>query len=661
MSIRIQLSESSAQTPIHAVSRLSAKRRFLASSLASVIAVGCATNEGSANAGQLCDWLFGRTSPTYAAGYPYAAGYVPITTTNAPYTAGYAPYGPTYAVGSSYSAGYAGTASAVQMPAYGVTQVGSLSSVGVYNNPSVYTGQPVLAGQPYGAVPLATALRPALNSNPFSSFSPSASVPLTSTLRGNETPSGSFYGVGNAYPNTYGTPNYQANYAPVVGVSGGPATTLPSTSTVPLFPNAPAPQQGGLARFFGSLFGTNYNSSYYRAPITYYRPVTSIDPVTGTTVTVQQPCDSYVQQLQRTPYSSLFAQSPMPAYAPSTIAPSCSSPTCNAPGYNVSPYGQSLVPLQGGSYGPSNVAPVSGYGASNDSSVVPIPTIQSPGYGYGASSGYDATPSYAPTPSYEAVPNYAPAPSYSPSVSPLTGGNGDQSSVQQPRLESARPSTTDDSYDAERDLYYRSRVSPSFEAPSLEAPSLDAPSLSAPSLEAPQQNELSWQRESTYQVESPQSAQAQDDFTKTNHATSLRPIPAPDSYRAQDTRNWSLDTPSPVLTERPSTSAVRQPDTDWNTSTQTSTNRTFTLEAPPLPPATIPPSNDYRNELPNFPSATFLPPSTRPTSKQSAPVRTLAREASLPQQSQRVEAARVPADFVPLQKPVTETGWRAIP
>jgi hypothetical protein len=134
------------------------------------------------------------------------------------------------------------------------------------------------------------------------------------------------FGAANVYPNSS---YYRSNYtAAQVGL---PATAIPSTNVAALFPAAPrTPIRSGLSRFFGSLFGTNYQSSYYRAPVTYYRPVTTVDPTLGTTVTVQRPCLSTVNQLQRTPYSSLlpsgsFAGQPAPAFAP------IGQPSCNVP------------------------------------------------------------------------------------------------------------------------------------------------------------------------------------------------------------------------------------------------------------------------------------------------------------------------------------------
>lgn len=78
--------------------------------------------------------------------------------------------------------------------------------------------------------------------------------------------------------------------------SGGNAYSgYPNTSYSPVLP-AGIPQAQ-----VGVLPTGAYASQYYRAPTTYYRPVTSFDPRLGTTVTSLQPCTSYQYQAQRVP------------------------------------------------------------------------------------------------------------------------------------------------------------------------------------------------------------------------------------------------------------------------------------------------------------------------------------------------------------------------
>ena len=253
-------------------------RRLKLSSLTVVVA---ALTGMPADACCLTDWLFGRTAT------PYSVGYAPYSASYAPYSAGYTPY---LANGAPYVAGYA------PVSGFGATTVlprtTSATNSGVYQlqrptyleNPSVSTGAPV-------GTPLQTAY----------------SVPLSTPQLFRSNPSllgagstSSYFGASNTYP------RYAAGFGGVSTANYPSATVLPATRRVaPMFPNAPRPvYRGGLARFFGSLFGTNYRTSYYAAPVTYYRPVTSVNPVLGTTVTVQQPCTSTVQQLQRSPYGS---------------------------------------------------------------------------------------------------------------------------------------------------------------------------------------------------------------------------------------------------------------------------------------------------------------------------------------------------------------------
>lgn len=296
------------------------KRRTLIALIATAVAT-LPLDTPRASACCLTDWLYGR-QPTYA------AAPVPITT-GMPYTASYTPYTASYAPSTaSYTAGYTplltggGTNSAysVQRPAYGAVPL---------NNPSVYTGMPVATG-----------------------------------YRGLSTPANSFYGTGNVYPNNYPSASGGVTaMRPAVGPSVSPTTGYPT------------PIRSGLSRFFSSLLGTGYRTSYYTAPITYYRPATSVDPITGTTVTVQQPCASTVQQLQRTPYATFQPQSVGGAFPSDGVQP-CGATGCdNAMGmaYGVSPIPSTISP---NAVSPSSMSPSS----MSPSTINP----------YGGVSGYDS-------------------------------------------------------------------------------------------------------------------------------------------------------------------------------------------------------------------------------------------------------------------------------
>ena len=351
------------------------------------------TTIGSSPASACCltDWLFGRTSSPYVAGYApygYAAGYVPA---------------------SPYAAGYPAATTSVLRPSWGsaapVLSNGPYLSQRptYYDNPSVYTGLPV------------------------NSMYQAGRIPVASNYRGNAPATSSYLGAANQYPSTY-VSGYGAAQVPVTGgpgmplavttPAGAPTTALPATQVAPLY--APTvPQRRGLGRFFGSLLGTNYRSSYYRAPVTYYRPATTVDPISGTTVTVQQPCTSYAQQLQRTPYSSLQG----PTVTPMPAAPGCSTPT----------YGSTITtpsaPPGFGTPVPSGIGQASAtVPPSSGSFTVPIPST-------------------APTPSA----GYYGQGEFAPNRAPLTGAPGsqpsteDRSPVGQPEILN-RPPSFDNGY-----------------------------------------------------------------------------------------------------------------------------------------------------------------------------------------------------------------------
>ena len=368
----------------------------------------------SASACALSDWLFGRQRV-------YAAGYTP-------YTAGYAPYAAARPVAINYNGAYA-----AQRPA-------------VLNNPSVYSGLPVM---PAGAnnqvsysLPIGGTAAPvavtAVPTTPYPATSVTAArVPIAQTLRGIAPTSTGLFGGGNAYPSqSYNLAPYGAARPTVV--TGAPATALPTTPVATPFAASatPARPAGGLARFFGSMLGTDYRSNYYRAPVTYYRPLTSVDPITGTTVTTQQPCTAYEQQLQRVPVRNLAPAGNVYA-APATALPQ-TNPSCSTtlpPSNSVQGYSQ---------IAPSGNAPVTNpYGSSQSYAQPPYSQAPLSGIGQAGAALSPGGQSVVPIPSIE--PSYG-GPRYgTPNTAPLTGNpygdtrSGDQAPLDQPRLESARP------------------------------------------------------------------------------------------------------------------------------------------------------------------------------------------------------------------------------
>lgn len=448
----------------------SGSRKILVALIASFAAA-----PSPASACCLTDWLYGRK-----AAYPIAQP-VPVTSGQAvaphsagcaPYTAGYTPLltpasnsqalplaSPSVASKSSY---------AVQRPAYGAVPL---------DNPSVYTGQPVASG-----------------------------------YRGVATAGNSFYGTGNVYPNNYAAASPSVSTPAVTAYRAD----MGSSVALPVAPAYRTPIRSGLARFFDSLLGTGYRSSYYTAPITYYRPATTVDPVSAETVTVQQPCTSTVQQLQRTPYATLqpapSVSSPLPSGTSCGVAPSGSL-------YGASPIPSTVPPNSPssiGSYDPNsgysqgNIAPTGGYSGGGDSQPLSPPTLPSGPTG--------------PSPSYsDSAPTYSERPTYSdstPSVphanlSPLTGSppsyrrelESDREPFPAPELRSARPAAPDSEDEAYRQGYQAGRAATRDEAQNQKRN--DHQPYDEPKDSAPQSNRNSHREaepskeESYYQLDPP--------------------------------------------------------------------------------------------------------------------------------------------------------------
>ena len=349
----------------------------------------------SANADGICG-----QSPAYAAGYApsgyvtYGTGVAPNSIAGPSYVAGYAPPALTYVDPSAVAPLSSNGTYQAQRPAY-------------FDNPSVYTGAPTYPGVQAAGYQAA-----------YQSFS----APITGTLRGNAPPTAFV----ETYPSTYASAydgSIPGQPMTMTTPMGAPATAIPVTQVAPIY--APAPQSKGccLSRCFSKLFGTSYSTSYYRAPITYYRPVTSADALTGAPVVVQQPCDSYVQQMQRTPYNTLqFGQQPA-VTGPSSCPTAC--PT-NQPSCGPSPYdcGATTInsPNNYGQFGAvGQVGAVGGMGTvTNIPSTAPI-------------SPQTMQPSFSPT-QPGMVPNTAPL-TGTPTIAPPSG-NGDLAPVGQPSLNS---------------------------------------------------------------------------------------------------------------------------------------------------------------------------------------------------------------------------------
>ncbi len=163
----------------------------------------------------------------------------------------------------------------------------------------------------------------------------------------------------SGYAANYG--NYYGSMMPVIGPSGY---------------GYPAAQPGSVAAATAPSimsYVPDYRTTQYRAPVTYYRPLMTTDPNTGSQVVALAPCTSYEYQTQRVP--TFGYNGVMGSYStPPVVAPPPTMPTYTLPSGG--------VPIAGG---PAAVLPPNsstyamGYGAY--SSPVTAPPTYSSGYG----------------------------------------------------------------------------------------------------------------------------------------------------------------------------------------------------------------------------------------------------------------------------------------
>ncbi len=164
-------------------------------------------------------------------------------------------------------------------------QIGGPQPISAYYGGTVIAAQPVNdpAAQVPPSLPMPSSGGPIQGVNvlpPGSVMSPGTAVPSANVMPPSSVMPPSTTGWG--YPS--GTC--------ASGQCGVPMTPQSGVGVMP--PAAPAPQAGVGRSFFGS-----YASVNNRTPVTYYRPVVSVDPVTNQTFTSLQPCTSYEMQLQR--------------------------------------------------------------------------------------------------------------------------------------------------------------------------------------------------------------------------------------------------------------------------------------------------------------------------------------------------------------------------
>jgi len=537
---------------------MNSKRRAL---FATILATSSAL---PAQAGCL-DWLCGSRSTTT----PVAVGFVPQTTIS--------PLGPPVAVGqpvltAPYSAGFAPQATGF--------------------NPYQAGFAPGFAG----LHPTVAAQAPAYSAG-FALFGTAIPLDNPSVLTGRP---------------VLQTSAMQPSTMPFAGSTFGSVALPPAAMT-------PPPQPSGFGNWIGKTFGNDYQTSSFGAPTTSYRPVTQIDPATGAMVTVQQPCTSMTQQVQRSPYTSL-----QPATAPPTAVPYYGEPTCGSEPPRYAP------PSNDGA--PSPYAPQTGYspiGAYAQPSGVSQATAIAPSFGYGAPNYASPIPSTSP---YAGAMPYQPQMTQPQTTQPLSGYPGstpsDMAPLAAPQLDAMRPSwqiiTPPPTTYAPSSTFnapstplpsvppsaYSPTTYPSSNYPSSNYPSSNYPSADS-TLEAPPLPVTSVWPERR-EVRSGENLAGANSLVKSVDVkySDIPPIPATSDYRAPAwSEIYSLQNATPVDTGRdrfgdriPTSVSVGEPrsatvETSWRYASSPAAQDAPSLNAlPPLPPVAASPSAPKRDD-----------------------------------------------------------------
>jgi hypothetical protein len=194
------------------------------------------------------------------------------------------------------------------------------------------------------------------------------------------------------------------------------ATTLPSYPSGSYTAGyVPIPQS-----VVGVLPTGSYQTTLNNVPTTYYRPVTSLDPATGTTVTTLQPCTSYQQQVLRTPllnpvqnsyyaaYGSYGAGLPQDRFSPVTgagVATAAQQSSLSIPSATSLKTFSSLQQLPvSGMQIPVNANPVvSAYSTTPTQVITQLPSIPNYGSNSVVTSNGQVTLNYAPQASSNSI------------------------------------------------------------------------------------------------------------------------------------------------------------------------------------------------------------------------------------------------------------------
>ncbi len=234
------------------------------------------------------------------------------------------------------------------------------------------------------------------------------------------------YPVGSPVPigNAAGYAPYTSGYAPAYSAySSGYPSAYPAAPTFSAPGYAP-PAGVGYTQGAPTTYSNvpRFRTNYYRAPVTYYRPVLATDPTTGAQTVRMSPCTSYEYQTQRIPtlgqsvyYGNYGAPVPVPAPA--------AGPTYTLPQGGI-PLSRSLTPpittrgygayttLQPGMTGtvPSTIQPQAGQYQTNPYAATPY---------YGSVTGGCTGSTIAPQ-GYSVPPAYSTPPGLTAPPSPLT-------------------------------------------------------------------------------------------------------------------------------------------------------------------------------------------------------------------------------------------------
>ncbi|MCY2986702.1 MAG: hypothetical protein NTY19_02425, partial [Planctomycetota bacterium] len=185
-------------------------------------------------------------------------------------------------------------------------------------------------------------------------------------------------------------------------------TSMPTASVAPAGPLASlfahtAPQQVVVSY----LPDVSYRTSFVRVPTTNYRPINTVDPVTGYTSTAMLPCTTYSWQLQRVPYTTY-----RPVYGVATPT-SAAYGGCAVVSYNAAPV-MGGVPNGCSTCAPATVAPAAPYYTPGRAMAPAMPT----GPAVPTYPSFSQPPGYQPIPANPAAPRSPTPADLQPSLSP---------------------------------------------------------------------------------------------------------------------------------------------------------------------------------------------------------------------------------------------------